>query len=92
MCSKCLTFSQFAVASKHLNLDTVGAMTWLKRLINNVINIYAELYTEYGVDVVYRIPSDKIFLNNFESHTYSQFNEDGITEKIFDTIGFTNKV
>ena len=63
-----------------------------KTILNNVLAIYIELYSEYGIDVVYKIPSDKIFLNNFESQTYSQFNEDGITEKIFDTIGFTNKV
>jgi hypothetical protein len=34
----------------------------------------------------------KINLNNFEKKVYSQFNEDGITEKIFDLIGTTNKI
>ena len=63
-----------------------------KTVLNNVINVYAEMYSQYGLDVIYKIPDDKILLNNFESHTYSQFNEDGITEKIFETIGFTNKV
>jgi hypothetical protein len=63
-----------------------------KTVLNNVMNVYAELYAHYGVDVVYKIPDDKIFLNNFESRTYSSFNEDGITEKIFETVGFTNKV
>ena len=63
-----------------------------KTVINNIIVAYSELYAQYGVDVVYKIPDDKIFLNNFENHVYSQFNEDGITEKIFETIGFTNKV
>ena len=63
-----------------------------RTILNNIINVYHELYSEYGIDVIYKIPKDKIFLNTFESQTYSQFNEDGITEKIFDTIGFTNKV
>jgi hypothetical protein len=70
----------------------ISTDTTEKTIINNVISVYAELYSEYGLDVLFKIPSDKIFLNNFESHTYSQFNEDGITEKIFETIGFTNKV
>ena len=63
-----------------------------RTILNNIINVYHELYSKYGIDVIYKIPKDKIFLNTFESQTYSQFNEDGITEKIFDTIGFTNKV
>jgi hypothetical protein len=63
-----------------------------KSVLTNVLNIYIELYSEYGIDVIYKIPENKIFLNNFEKHVYSQFNEDGIIEKIFETIGFTNKV
>jgi hypothetical protein len=61
-------------------------------VLYNLLNAYIELHAEYGLDVVFKIPSDKIFLNSFESRTFSQFNEDGITEKIFETIGFTNKV
>ena len=30
-----------------------------KTVLNNVINVYMELYTQYGVDVIYRIPDDK---------------------------------
>jgi len=63
-----------------------------KTVLTTAINIYIELYADYGLDVLFKLPEDKIFLNNFESHTYSQFNEDGITEKIFETIGFTNKM
>jgi hypothetical protein len=63
-----------------------------RTILNNVLSVYIELYAEYGIDVVYKIPKDTIFLNNFESQTFSQFNEDGITEKIFETIGFTNKI
>lgn len=63
-----------------------------KIVLNNIYETLNELYSSYGIDVIYKIPSDKIFLNNFESQTYSQFNEDGITEKIFETIGFTNKI
>jgi hypothetical protein len=33
-----------------------------------------------------------VLLTDFEKHIYSQFNEDGITNKIFEVIGTTNKV
>ena len=62
-----------------------------KNILENILNVYSDLYVNYGIDVIYKIPEDKIFLNKFEKHVFSQFGEDGITEKIFETIGFTNK-
>jgi len=84
-------------------LSILGCITYLsqslnqtrdpheKQILENIINVYSDLYINYGLDVINRIPDDKIFLNKFENHVYSQFREDGITEKIFETIGFTNK-
>jgi hypothetical protein len=60
-------------------------------VLEKVLEVYAELYVNCGIDVIEPIPSDKIFLSQFERHEFSQFGEDGITEKIFETIGFTNK-
>jgi len=60
-------------------------------VFKNILNMLGELYIDYGIDVIYKIPSNKIFLNQFEKPGFAQFNEDGITEKIFETIGFTNK-
>ena len=62
-----------------------------KIVITNLINLSTKLIVEHGVDVCYQIPENKIFLNNFEKKIYSQFQEDGITEKIFEVIGTTNK-
>lgn len=62
-----------------------------KIVIANLINLSTKLIVEHGVDVCYSIPENKIFLNNFENKKYSQFQEDGITEKIFEVIGTTNK-
>mgnify|MGYP003630661576 CR=1 FL=1 len=59
--------------------------------ILGVIQIIQDLHRVTGVDVLYRIPSDKINLGTFENQKYSQFKEDGITEKIFEVIGTTNK-
>ena len=60
-------------------------------VINNVMNLIYNLYSQYGVDVLHKIPDDMMFLNNYENKIFSQFNEDGITEKIFNVIGFTDK-
>jgi hypothetical protein len=57
-----------------------------KTVLHNVIHMYAELHTQYGLDVIYKIPDDKIFLNAHERHEFAQFGEDGITEKIFEVI------
>ena len=62
-----------------------------RTILEKILEVYGELYIKCGIDVVETIPDDKIFLNNFERHEFSQFCEDGITEKIFETIGFTNK-
>jgi hypothetical protein len=77
-----------ALKYKHAHSNDITEKT----VIVNVMNYLIELYSEYGVDVLYRIPDDKIYLSNFESRTYSQWNEDGITEKIFEVIGFTNRI
>jgi hypothetical protein len=63
----------------------------LKLILLNLINFNEKLISEYGLDVCYSIPKNKILLNNFEKQKYSQFKEDGITEKIFEVIGTTNK-
>ena len=62
-----------------------------RTILERILDVYGELYIKCGIDVVETIPDDKIFLNNFERNEFSQFCEDGITEKIFETIGFTNK-
>jgi len=62
-----------------------------KNVLVNLINFGEMLTKKYNVDVLYEKPDDKICLNDFENKKYSQFREDGITEKIFDIIGFTDK-
>jgi hypothetical protein len=62
-----------------------------RQIIENVMHAYVDLYINYGLDVVQAIPEDKVFLNKFERHEFAQFGEDGITEKIFEVIGTTNK-
>jgi hypothetical protein len=62
-----------------------------KIVLVNMIRFIETLVTTYGTDVLFEIPKNKIFLNNFEKQKYSQFKEDGITEKIFEVIGTTNK-
>ena len=62
-----------------------------RTILEKILEVYGELYIKCGIDTVETIPDDKIFLSNFERHEFSQFGEDGITEKIFETIGFTNK-
>lgn len=62
-----------------------------KNVLLNMINFIGMMITTYNIDVLYEKPSNKICLNDFENKKYSQFGEDGITEKIFEIIGFTNK-
>jgi len=62
-----------------------------KTVLVNMINFIGTLTTKYNLDVLYEKPDDKICLNDFENKKYSQFGEDGIIEKIFDIIGFTDK-
>ena len=62
-----------------------------QNVLTNLINFNENLIRMYGIDVLKPIPDDKIHLNNHEKQKYSQFGEDGITEKIFDAIGFTDK-
>ena len=55
------------------------------------INVVNHIISKTGIDYVQTIPIDKICLNMFENKKYSQSGEDGITEKIFEVIGTTNK-
>ena len=55
------------------------------------INVLDRIISRTGIDYLQTIPPDKICLNSFENKKYSQFSEDGITEKIFEVIGTTNK-
>ena len=61
---------------------------YLKGMFETLVDLHAN----YGLDILEPIPSDKVFLNNFERHEFSQFNEDGILDKIFQTIGMTTKM
>jgi hypothetical protein len=60
--------------------------------LKGMFETLVDLHTNYGLDVLHPVPDDQIFLNNFERQEFSQFNEDGILEKIFQTIGMTDKM
>jgi hypothetical protein len=61
---------------------------YLKGMFETLVDLHAN----YGLDVLHPIPSNEIFLNKFERQEFSQFNEDGILDKIFETIGMTDKI
>ena len=60
--------------------------------LKGVFETLVDLHANYGLDVLHPIPNDQIFLNNFERQEFSQFNEDGILNRIFEMIGTTDKL
>ncbi len=56
-----------------------------------LVNFLSYIVDQTGIDVLPKLPNDKIFLNRHEKHVTSQFGEDGIIEKIFEVIGTTDK-
>lgn len=56
-----------------------------------VIDFIETIHLLTGVDVIPCLPKDKIFLHKYEKKITSQFGEDGVIEKIFETIGTTDK-
>lgn len=75
----------------HIRLLMANVGPQERDILQNIVNVYIDLFVNYGLDVLHEIPDDKVFLNRFERHEWAQFGEDGITEKIFEVIGFTNK-
>lgn len=57
-----------------------------KNVIINLLNFSNKLISDHGLDVLYKIPDDKILLTNYEKQKYSQFKEDGITEKFLKSL------
>jgi hypothetical protein len=78
-----LEYIKYCIGQAKYDVDRV--------VLERTFDIYAELFLQYGVDVLYKVPADMILLSQFEKNVFSQFAEDGITERIFETIGFTNK-
>ena len=85
-----LSLSGLSKALKH-QLNEFAMSADKAAALHNMANLADKIVREYAVDVLYEVPQGNIILNNHEKKKYSQFNEDGITEKIFDVIGHTDK-